>query len=69
MSFVVEVIANCGMCGDKLLTSFLSAKALHSILSSSKWQVRIFSSGYSASGLSPVGNVRAKRLEADKAVL
>ena len=34
--FVVEVIANCGMCGDKFLKGLLSAKALHWILSSSK---------------------------------
>ena len=29
MSFVVEVIANFGMYGDKYLRGFLSEKALH----------------------------------------
>jgi len=44
MPFLVEVIANRGMYGDKLLKGFLSAKALHRILSSSKRQVRVFPS-------------------------
>jgi len=41
MSFVVKVIANYGMYGDKFLKGLLSTKALHWILSSSKRQMRI----------------------------